>query len=132
MVEVGLPDRVPSGLSANLMSSSQSLTSFVFSRLLALLVVVGKMTKLPRTFSLALESQHGFEPRSVRGLISGRLYFWVKRHLKSLSVRKGQIDFWLTGVWPFGPVPDRTAYGIRHAHPWRWVVSRAWLQIPAC
>ena len=128
----GLPDQALCGISASLMSSSQSLTSFVFSRLLALLVIVGKVAKLLRTFSLALESQHGFEPRSFRGLISSRLYFWVKRHLKGLSVREGQTDFWLTGFWPFGPVPDRTASGSRHAHPWRWVVSRAWLQIPVC
>jgi len=96
------------------MSSSQSLTSFVFSKLLALLVIIGKVVKLLGTFSLAPESWRGFELRSLRGLISGRLYFWVKRHLKGLSVREGQTDFWLAGVWPFEAVPDRTASGIRH------------------
>lgn len=128
----GLPDQAPCGISASLMSSSQSLTSFVFSKLPALLVIMGKLVKLLCTFSLAPESWHGFELRSLRGLISGRLYFWVKRHLKGLSVREGQTDFWLAGVWPFGPVPDRMASGIRHAYRWRWVVPRAWLQISVC
>ena len=91
-----LPDQAPCGISASLMSSSQSLTSFVFSKLLALLVIMGKVVKLLCTFSLAPESWHGFELRGLCGLISGRLYFWVKRHLKGLSVREGQTDFWLS------------------------------------
>ena len=128
----GLPDQALCGISASLMSSSQSLTSFVFSKLLALLVIMGKVVKLLGTFSLAPESWRGFELRGLRGLISGRLYFWVKRHLKGLSFREGQTDFWLAGVCPFGPVPDKTASGIRYAYRWRWAVPRAWLQIPVC
>ena len=87
--------QAPCGISAGLMSSSQTLTSFVFSKLLALLVVIGKVVNLLCAFSLALESLRGFKRRGFRSLVSGRLYFWVKRCLRGLSVTVRPIFGWL-------------------------------------